>query len=558
MKIEKFQVSNFKSFKDLNFDFKKINVILGPNNSGKSNILKFLLLLKQTFLSSLHAPLILNGNIFNFGSYKNITFNFNSDNIEIYFKLIIDRKDIRPFFARFLLLDKKRSKSSFSVKLKYSYLEKINKIKIQDFILKDLQNNNKLLDYHKDVDTKLKNKTTQHYIENFKSNLDELIKILGEIPKFKIKRKQSIMFRRFSKTLKDKLKSSDCLPLINYFRDELRAIRKDEFSIGINEETNFPTIDTNITTIFLDEIEIEDFFEIINRYLIKEFISKPIECENMDILRKNVSNIVKILKDLKKIQNNIQELANKLIILKTYMIDYFKNVFYIGPLRNIPQRYYSVIGELAKDVGIRGEFAHLVLKTSFEDKSYKDLFEKLQYWLESFEMAKTIKIKSYKEITEFISIMFKEYFSGINVNITDMGIGTSQVFPIILEGFLIEPNSVLLIEQPEIHLHPKAQSILGDLFIDIAQERKTLIVETHSEHLIQRIQRRIAEGKISPNDVVFYYVTMTDDGSQIEVLNIDEDGYIKNIPDGFFDEDYKEAFNHMNVIIDKSKNKDIN
>ncbi len=460
MKIEKFHVTNFKSFKDLNFDFKKINVILGPNNSGKSNILKFLLLLKQTFISSLNAPLILNGNIFNFGSYKNITFNFNSNPIEIYFKFNIERKDTRPVFARYILLDKKASKSSFSVKIKYSYLAKINKIKIEDFELKDLQNNNKLLDYCKDGETKLKNKNTQYYIDNFNINLDELIKILGEIPKFKIKAKKFMISRRFSKTIRDKMKSSDFLPLISYFKKELIAIRKDEFTIEINEETNFPTIYTNITTVFLDEIEIEEFFETINRYLKREIISKFIECENMAILRRDVSNIVKILKDFKKIQNNITELQDKLIVLKTLMIDYFRNVFYVGPLRNIPQRYYSVIGELAKDVGIRGEFAHLVLKTSFEDRSYKDLFEKLQFWLESFEMAKTIKIRSYKEITELMSIMFKEYFSGINVNITDMGIGTSQVFPIILEGFLIESNSVLLIEQPEIHLHPKAQSIL--------------------------------------------------------------------------------------------------
>ncbi len=276
-----------------------------------------------------------------------------------------------------------------------------------------------------------------------------------------------------------------------------------------------------------------------------------------DKVKERVNNLLRRTNAFLKKYDSVFALSKLLITIQQNLKNYFENLFYIGPIRKSPERYYPILGEIAKDVGLRGEFVPQLLKMIKEKIQYKEFNEKINFWLKKFEMVSKVIIGKYAKIPELISIICEEYFSGVQTNLYDMGFGTSQVLPIIIEGFFISKNSVLLIEQPEIHLHPKAQSTLGDLFIEIAAENKILVIETHSEHLIQRIQRRIAEGTISNEDVAFYYIEMSEEGSKIQNLIINEDGYIENIPDGFFDEDYKEAYTHLTTVLEKkvSKNK---
>lgn len=188
MNIEEFHVLNFKSFKKLDFNLKKINIILGPNNSGKSNVLKFLLLLKQTFISSLDAPLILNGNILNFGSYKNITNNFNSKEIEIEYSFNIESIERRRYMMRYLI-DEMGTKGRFSVKVVYSYDERVNKIKIKYYSIKDIKKKSNIIEYRRNGPQYLRNRDINHFKENLITNLDKLIDSIDTIPKFKVKKK---------------------------------------------------------------------------------------------------------------------------------------------------------------------------------------------------------------------------------------------------------------------------------------------------------------------------------------------------------------------------------
>ena len=118
----------------------------------------------------------------------------------------------------------------------------------------------------------------------------------------------------------------------------------------------------------------------------------------------------------------------------------------------------------------------------------------------------------------------------------------------LIEGIASQEGSILCVEQPEIHLHPRLQANIADLMIDtIANEpgkRKQWIVETHSELLITRIQRRIREGKIKSEDISVLYVDPDDEyteGSAIIPLRMDENGdFIDHWPHGFFDEAFNE------------------
>ena len=135
------------------------------------------------------------------------------------------------------------------------------------------------------------------------------------------------------------------------------------------------------------------------------------------------------------------------------------------------------------------------------------------------------------------------------MTLADVGFGINQLLPVIVEGvdfFTGTEGRVLCVEQPEIHLHPRLQAHLADLMIANITGRgeKQWIVETHSELLILRIQRRIRERKLEPSDVSVLYVDPNTDetrGTTITQLRLDENGdFIDAWPDGFFEEDFGE------------------
>ena len=109
-------------------------------------------------------------------------------------------------------------------------------------------------------------------------------------------------------------------------------------------------------------------------------------------------------------------------------------------------------------------------------------------------------------------------------------------------------GATLLLEQPEIHLHPKAQAELADFLVEVSKREVGVIVETHSEHLVTRLQRRIAEESLAPDSVALYYVTPSADGSKIGPVQINEYGQIPSAPAGFFEEGFEETFGLMSAV----------
>ncbi len=546
MKIKSIHVTNFKSFKEFNFDFKKINVILGPNNSGKSNILKLLLLLKQTFTSSLKAPLILNGNIINLGSYKDITYKFNNRKIGIDFQ-------ISSPFQSWRYNDPDIEELNYDLKLKYFYDEKQSKIYFSDVKISEVGKNFQILDFQKDKKIILNNRSKDKYLSDIKEDLKNLITQLDSFPKFPVS--NIPLFKQFHPELNlapfELHNVSDLKEVFDYFKNILSLRPSSNWDLNLDYSRKFITIDSSDLGFLELFYDIKTIIDLLNTPAIKDNLPSKIK-QIINNCYDSTRIIIKSFELLKNVDSHLYRIEEGFSA-------YCEGIHYIGPIRETPERYYPITGEVAESVGFKGEFVPYLLKKSKEvlglrDFKLLDLDNEVQKWLMKFEMAKGIEIKQHKEI-ELISIFLREFFSGVKVNLTDMGFGTSQVLPIILEGFLSDRDPVLMIEQPEIHLHPRAQSALGDLFIEIANEDKTIIVETHSEHLIRRIQRRIAENKISKDDVIFYYVNIGKEGSKLQELKIDEDGFIENIPAGFFDENYEEASEHLRIISEKKENK---
>jgi len=131
-------------------------------------------------------------------------------------------------------------------------------------------------------------------------------------------------------------------------------------------------------------------------------------------------------------------------------------------------------------------------------------------------------------------------------NLAHAGEGLQQVLPVVLHQLWRQrPESGTFldaVEQPELHLHAAAQAPLADLFIDTAlQGRGLVLVETHSEQILLRVQRRVAEGVLPHDRVALYFVDVTAEGSQLRRVNLHPSGEVDWWPDGVFEEDFQEV-----------------
>jgi len=157
-------------------------------------------------------------------------------------------------------------------------------------------------------------------------------------------------------------------------------------------------------------------------------------------------------------------------------------------------------------------------------------------------LIETFKARRLAEHRKEYEVVVRTVHSPYDVNLTDVGFGVSQVLPVIVECFYVPSGSTIIFEQPEIHLHPSVQAELADLFIDAAvhvregsSERSVqLLVESHSEHFLRRLQRRIAEGRLSHDQVALYFCEPTNEGARMRELKTDLFGNIRNWPDHFF------------------------
>ena len=222
----------------------------------------------------------------------------------------------------------------------------------------------------------------------------------------------------------------------------------------------------------------------------------------------------------------------------------FGRVKYLGPLRKYPKRIYTWAGEAPSDVGREGELAVAAILAAREKGKYispgrykkkRGLEETIANWLRKMGIIDSFSVKQIGEYRKDYEVLVQKTKQSPKVLITDVGFGLSQVLPVLVLCYYVPEGSVLLLEQPELHLHPSAQSWLADVFIDVVKNRQVqIIVESHSEHFLRRLQRRIAEETIPVKETALYFCNMKNSGSKTERLDIDMFGDIRNWPKDFF------------------------
>ncbi len=137
--------------------------------------------------------------------------------------------------------------------------------------------------------------------------------------------------------------------------------------------------------------------------------------------------------------------------------------------------------------------------------------------------------------------MIRNKYLDIYNNILDVGIGTSQLLPLIIESVNSEDQSMIIIEEPETHIHPNEQAKLSDLFVGCANDdNKKFIIETHSIFLVTQLQILIASGEISSEDVKVYFFDQDKEGTKITNMELNKNGQFEDEwPSGFFDIHYE-------------------
>ena len=211
----------------------------------------------------------------------------------------------------------------------------------------------------------------------------------------------------------------------------------------------------------------------------------------------------------------------------------FSRILYLGPLREHPRHRYTWEGDHPRSIGQEGEKAISALLSGRIRRFPID--EQILNWLQRLELIHSYDLRPISDTNQDYEFLVKKYKGGPEIRLTDIGFGVSQVLPVLILCYYAPEGSILILEQPEAHLHPKVQTELADVLIDVVENRNVqIILESHSEYLLSRLQRRIAEKKIAATDTALYFCEIKDGTSEIEQLKVDEYGNIRNWPQDFF------------------------
>ena len=230
-------------------------------------------------------------------------------------------------------------------------------------------------------------------------------------------------------------------------------------------------------------------------------------------------------------------------------------------MRDDPKPLYPLVSNIdPSDVGLRGEHTAAVFHVHRDEiieylpshnfskgaralpiRARRSLKFATFDWLKYLGVASEVETKDLGKLGHEMQVRLHSDDS--LHDLTHVGVGVSQVLPIVVACLLAKPDTLLIFEQPELHLHPRVQTLLGDFFLAMTMLGKQCILETHSEYLINRLRFRAAaaEGDQLLEAIQIYFAEKSGDQAKFRSVVFNEYGAILDWPDGFFDQSQAEA-----------------
>ena len=513
-KMKSIRIKNFRSFVDTNeISIKPLTVLLGKNSSGKSSFLRLFPLLKQSFDERTRGALSLFGKDVDFGEFKDIKSSFvDEDHIELSFTINFPKIKKRFFLQTNEEPVEKTDECNVTVKI---HEDSQGVLFVSSFTIS-------IVGATISCDTTVNNKISRFEVNghDFANHLTNIV------PSYTIR-------NSFLPSLYDKNNNQPYgFDLISFYQPAIVEFEKYLGRQVKNRKDKIFQLLVSLPLLSIDKM----FVELKSCNFLGKIWKRRIQ-ELFDTDYKEYLYSLIILALSPAIIGELQE----------YLARLFHNITYAKPLRANAERYYRTQSLATNDVAADG--SNLI---SFLQNLSPGLKKKLDAWtsenfhfivdLQRFEGHQSIKIKEAESIS---------------YNITDMGFGYSQILPLIIQLWLIAQNNLPLnflrrsrkqcktffyaVEQPELHLHPEFQARLLIQMLDIIRTAKDngieikILIETHSETIINYIGKLIAKQRISHNDVnVLIFDKELNRPTKISQASYDNDGVLNNWPFGFF------------------------
>lgn len=249
-------------------------------------------------------------------------------------------------------------------------------------------------------------------------------------------------------------------------------------------------------------------------------------------------------------------------LLSSKFEDVFSCIYPLGPTRVNPQRHYHWEGTSPENIGQGGEDTISALlsgridqRTTPYNGTDVSIEDRISAWLREMDLVYSFSLnRTGPSENRNYEVRVQKNPDNPKVTLADMGYGLAQFLPVLVHCYYAPQGSTLILEQPGIHLHPMVQSQLADLLIEVIIERNLqILIESHSEHLLNRLQRRIAEEKISVDKTALYFCRNDEGVSNIERLKMDEFGNISNWPEDFFGSEMGDLFSRAEAEMARRK-----